>query len=660
MAAQISWGIVGTGSIAHTFAKAVIESKTGTLTGVGSRSQESADKFGAEFGIPNCHPTYEALLADPEIQAVYISTPHPMHAEWAIKAAGAGKHVLCEKPMTLNTPDSSVVIEAARRNNVFLMEAFMYRCHPLTQRVVEIVKSGEIGQVRMIDAGFSYHASEDPNSRIIRRDLGGGGVLDVGCYPTSFAKLIAAVALGRETAEPLEVKAVGQLHPEAGTDLYTAAVLRFEGGILAQVSTGVTLNQDSGARIYGSLGNISVPSPWFCGPQLIIELNSGEKREESIEPEASLYAIEVDTFAEGVVTGRAPYPAMTAEDTLGNMRILDKWRAEVGVVFDDEKEDATRETLDRKPLRQSADSKMKFARVPGLDKPVSQLVMGTMLEGAAPRLPQGFALFDDYFARGGNCYDTAHAYGTEHIVGKWLQSRGIREELVIIGKGAHTPNCTVEGIASELEQTLDALGTDYVDIYLMHRDNLDIPAGEFVEALNGHLQAGRMRAFGGSNWSIARLEEANAYAREKGLTGFTAVSNNFSLARLVNPMWSGCVAASDEASKEWFTRTQTANFAWSSQARGFFVRGAREFTADTELVNSWYSDDNFERLARVQKLAAERGTSPINIALAYVLAQPFPNFALVGPRSIDEMRSTFQGLEVELSADEVKWLDLKN
>ncbi|MDF2440282.1 MAG: hypothetical protein JWN98_1266, partial [Abditibacteriota bacterium] len=149
-----------------------------------------------------------------------------------------------------------------------------------------------------------------------------------------------------------------------------------------------------------------------------------------------------------------------------------------------------------------------------------------------------------------------------------------------------------------------------------------------------------------------------AYAQEKGLVGFSALSNNFSLARMVDPVWAGCVAASDPDSRAWLTEHQLPVFAWSSQARGFFVRGDRNFTSDEELVRCWYSDDNFQRLERAQELARQKNTSAINIAAAYVLAQPFLIFALIGPRFITETRSSLGAFDVELTPEEVRWLNL--
>jgi aryl-alcohol dehydrogenase-like predicted oxidoreductase len=192
----------------------------------------------------------------------------------------------------------------------------------------------------------------------------------------------------------------------------------------------------------------------------------------------------------------------------------------------------------------------------------------------------------------------------------------------------------------------------------MHRDNPAIPVGEFVDVLNRHQRAGKVRAFGGSNWTLERVQAANEYARQHGLSGFAAVSNNFSLARMVAPPWTGCITASDAGSRAWFAKTQTALFAWSSQARGFFTNRA-DRTDDAELVRCWFADDNFERRKRAYELAQRRNVAPINIALAYVLRQSFPTFALIGPRTLDEFHSSLPGLTVELLPEELQWLNLE-
>ena len=659
----LRWGILSTGNIARTFAKDLPRSNSGTLHAVASRSQESADAFAAKFGAAKSYASYDELLADPDVDAVYIATPHPLHLEWLLKAADAGKHILCEKPLTLNSPDASHAVEAARRNGVCLLEAFMYRCHPQTAMVVELVSSGALGKIKAIEATFSFQAGFDPDSRIYNLDLGGGGILDVGCYVASFARLVAGAANGKPFAEPVELKALGVLG-ETGADSYTVAVARFEGEIVAQLQTGVSLNGGGFCRIIGENATLRVPSPWFCGAvegrdETVLYLERDGKTEDIFVPfHRPLYAYEADALAEMVATGEVPRPAMGSDDALGNMRLLDTWRVQIGLLYPAE--------IGKTPVSIAVrPNEMRFRELRGVvdregkPKSISQIVMGTMLEGAIEQNAHGLALFDDFFERGGTTFDTAFIYG-EKVVGRWLQSRGVRDEVTILIKGAHPPHCSPEGFRRELHISLERLGVERGDVYMLHRDNTQIPVGEWVDALNDGLKAGLYGAYGGSNWSIERLQEANDYAKQHGLVGFSVASNNFSLARMVNPVWDGCIASSDAASRAWFEQTQTALFSWSSQARGFFARAAKDFTSDGELVRCWYGDDNFVRLERAQKLAKERGVSPIVVAAAYVLAQPFPIFALIGPREISETRDSFEALDLKLSAEDLRWLNLED
>jgi aryl-alcohol dehydrogenase-like predicted oxidoreductase len=276
---------------------------------------------------------------------------------------------------------------------------------------------------------------------------------------------------------------------------------------------------------------------------------------------------------------------------------------------------------------------------------------------------QAAILFDAYVEQGGNCFDTSWWYGqgaADRIIGRWMAARGLRKDTVVIAKGAHTPGCHPEELTRQLMASLEFLRTDRADIYFMHRDNEQIPVGEFVDVLNEHHRKGRIGVFGGSNWSLARVQAFNTYAAGKGLKGMGGVSNNFSLARMVKPVWDGCIAASEPAFRAWFEQTRTPLFAWSSQARGFFVRGDPAFTADAELSNAWYSDDNFERLRRARELAATKRVSANNIALAYVLAQRFPLFCLIGPATLGELRTTLPALSVTLTAEEMRWLNLED
>lgn len=665
MADTLTWGIIGTGSIARVFARGLAGSQTGRLVAVGSRSQESADRFGDEFDVPARHDSYEALLADADVQAVYISTPHPMHAEWAVKAAEAGKHLLCEKPIGINHAEAMAIFEAARRHDVFCMEAFMYRCHPQTARLVELIREKVIGEVRVIHATFSFHCPFDAASRIYANDLGGGAILDVGCYCTSMARLVAGVATGHDFAEPIDLKAVGHLG-STGVDEYTLAVLRFPGEIVAQLATGIAVNQEHVVRIFGTEGHIHVPNPWIPGPNgdatcIIVHRHGEEPREITSEPPAGLYAIEADTVARHLAERQAPCPAMSWNDTLGNMKTLDRWRDEIGLVYDSERPAAQTRTVHGRPLARRDDHNMRYGRIPGLDKPVSRLVMGVDHPAS---MPYAAILFDDFFERGGTCFDTAHIYGlgvAERLLGHWIANRAIRDQVVVLDKGAHTPNCNPDGLTRELFESLERLQTDYVDLYLLHRDNPDVPVSEFIDVLEEHREAGRIRAFGTSNWTIERFEAANEYARSKGVPGFVVSSNQLSLARMVEPPWPGCRSAGDPASRTWHERTQTILMPWSSQARGFFSRATDpDDRSDTELARCWFADDNFERLRRAREIAVARGVQPVQIALAYVLNQPFPTFPLIGPRTLAETRSSCEALEIELTPEERRRLNLED
>ena len=664
MGTMLRWGIIGTGGIARTFARGLARSTTGTLVAVGSREAETAERFGAEFGVDRRHASYTALLADSAVEAVYIAVPHPMHAEWAIQAADAGKHILCEKPLGLNHAEAMAIVEAARRNDVFLMEAFMYRCQPQTEKLVELIRAGAIGQVRVIDATFSFHARFDPESRTLNHALAGGGILDVGCYCTSMARLIAGVATGKAFAEPVDVTGAGHIGPVSRVDEWAVATLRFPGDILARLSTGVQLNQESVVRIWGSEGNILVPDPWFAGGEaghsrLVVKRNGQQAEEIHVDAGAALYTIEADVVARAIPAREASPPCMTAEDSLGNMQTLDRWRQAIGLVYDREQPTAATPPVHGRPLEVRSGSTMKYGELPGIGKRVSRLVMGVDNQRT---MPHAAVMFDDFFERGGTTFDTAYVYAggvSEKLLGQWVRNRGVREDVVILDKGGVTPFCDPENVAVQLRISLDRLQMDYVDLYMLHRDNPAIPVSEFIDALNEHKRAGRMRAFGASNWSLARVEEANTYAQSRGLDGFVAVSNNFSLAQMVEAPWSGCIASSDANSRAWFTRTQMPLMPWSSQARGFFAgRAHPDDRSDPELARCWYSDDNFERLARVEELARQRGVLPINIALAYVLCQPFPTFPLIGPRTLAETRTSWPALDIQLSLEELRWLSL--
>jgi predicted dehydrogenase/aryl-alcohol dehydrogenase-like predicted oxidoreductase len=663
---NVRWGLLACGGIAGAFAHGLKQTDTGKAMAVASRSIEKARKFAEQWGIPKAYGSYEDLLADSEIDAIYISTPHPMHAEWAVKAANAGKHILCEKPLAMNQYDAMTMIEAARRNNVLLMEAFMYRCHPQTAKIVELIRSGAIGQVRVINAVLSFNCGTgNPQGRLMNPELGGGGILDVGCYTTSMARLIAGAALGQDFAEPLDVQGAGHLG-QTGVDEWAVATLRFRNDIVARLSCGIQVNQDSHVVIYGSEGVITVPAPWFAqgreAGKVSFKLVQYGKGEQQIEIDApkGIYAIEADVAAAAIDSRVAPAPAMTPADSFGQAVTLDRWRACIGLGYACEKTEAYALPVDKRPLAVRPPNRMPYGELPGIGKPVSRLIMGTMVQQT---IAHATALFDEFFARGGNAFDTAHIYGggnTEKLLGQWIKNRNLREQVTVIVKGAHPPHCNPEGLVEQFKVSLERLGTTYADLYMLHRDNTDIPVGEFVDVLNELKAKGLVRAFGGSNWTPQRYEEANAYAARKGKTPFTILSNNFSLAQMVNPVWSGCVAASEPANLAWYMARQVPNLAWSSQARGFFVPGlaAPDKLDDKFMIHCWYSEDNFKRQARCFELAKTKNVHPMTIALAYVLAQKFPQWALIGPATLAEGVPSYEALDVALTDAEVKWLNL--
>ena len=225
------------------------------------------------------------MLADSEVEAVYIATLHPLHLEWIAHCVQAGKHVLCEKPLTMNLRQAKQAKKLADDHRCLLREAFMYRHHPQTERVVELVTSGVIGKVRMIEANFCYNSGEQPESRLQAKALGGGAILDIGCYTMSFARLIAGRAHGRLFAEPLELKAVGHIWiRRRKTDMWTTAVMRFEGDILAKATCALRMNHENAAVILGDKGRITVEMPWQCPGTIRVELDGKDSAQEIAMP----------------------------------------------------------------------------------------------------------------------------------------------------------------------------------------------------------------------------------------------------------------------------------------------------------------------------------------------------------------------------------------
>jgi predicted dehydrogenase len=345
---MLTWGLIGAGEIAYVFANAMRFSKTGRVGALASHSAERGQRMARDLNIPKVYDTYEALLADDTIAAVYIATLNPAHLEWALKSAAAGKHIVVEKPMGMNAAQVQAMIEAARAYDVFLMEGFMYRCHPQTRRTVELIREGAIGQVRVIRATFAFHGNGDLNARWYANELGGGGILDVGCYPASMVRLLAGAASDKPFLDPTEFRAVGVLG-STGVDHYTAAVAKFENNVVAEMVCGIEVDIPRGVSVFGSEGMLSIAEPWVpCSPcrtpflyvpldtqfpsgRILLERRGEEAKEIDVPTDRDLYTYEADTVAENLDKRQAP--AMSWDDSLGNARMLDRWLEAIGVRY---------------------------------------------------------------------------------------------------------------------------------------------------------------------------------------------------------------------------------------------------------------------------------------------------------------------------------------
>jgi aryl-alcohol dehydrogenase-like predicted oxidoreductase len=316
---------------------------------------------------------------------------------------------------------------------------------------------------------------------------------------------------------------------------------------------------------------------------------------------------------------------------------------------------------------------MQYGTLPGIDKPISRLVQGTDMFCDPDEKEKAFALYDAVFELGCTCMDTGHIYGggwNERIVGEWVNSRGHQDKMVILVKGAHhnqdRRRVTPFDIAADIHDSLARFKFDCLDLYILHRDDPSRPVGPIVEALNEHKAAGRIKAFGGSNWTAQRIQEANDYAKARGMTPFVASSPNYSLAEQIDEPWGECVSISGPTGADqraWYEEQQMAIFSWSSLARGFFSGQVSRSTADSyedEMCRRCYfSDANFERLDRVEKMAADKGLTVAQLAFAFVMSQPLEMFPLVGCRSGEEYQANIDAMEVKLTPEELAWLDLK-
>ena len=314
---------------------------------------------------------------------------------------------------------------------------------------------------------------------------------------------------------------------------------------------------------------------------------------------------------------------------------------------------------------------MKYGRVNGVGKPVARIVHGTTML-TTDAVEQGMNLLDGVFAAGGTTFDSAWNYGggeCERVLGAWMERRGNREQVVIITKGCHhnqdRDRVTPADLTSDLMDSLIRLRTDYVDLYLLHRDDPSLPVDAIVATMAEHHAAGRIHAYGGSNWSVPRIEEANAYAARHGLPAFAASSPNYSLAVQLRAPWAGCLSIGGHEAAEdrdWYRRTQLPVFSWSSLAGGFFSgrfgrdkprpdSGREELSAAT-----YCSDGNFTRLEAAQAIGRAHGVSAARVALAYIMQTGLDVYPIAASATPGEFADNAAALELELSVQDIERL----
>ncbi|MEK6236408.1 MAG: Gfo/Idh/MocA family oxidoreductase [Planctomycetales bacterium] len=320
MSDPMRWGVMGTGGIAAKFAAEAPENPSGELVAVGSRSAERARDFADQFGIERSGD-YDFLLNDQAVDAVYISLPNSLHHPWTLRALEAGKHVLCEKPIAADADQAVEMFDAAERAGRLLVEAFMYRAHPVIDKTIALVRGGTIGDLKLIRSHFTFNRDADPANVRYQPDLAGGSLMDVGCYCVNLARAIAG-------SEPTGMQVVAHRH-ETGVDDYAAGVLDFGGETLCAFTCGMTVESDRTTFIAGSQGHLELDLPWFSDGSLRI-VKPDQTETIVVESRLPAYALEAHRFATAARDEEPPW--LTREDSIGNMRVLDALRRQAGLI----------------------------------------------------------------------------------------------------------------------------------------------------------------------------------------------------------------------------------------------------------------------------------------------------------------------------------------
>jgi predicted dehydrogenase len=325
MADKIRWGILATGNITHKMVAGLQVLDDAEVAAVGSRSLASADAFADKYGIPRRHASYEALCADPEVDVIYVATPHSSHKDCAIMALNGGKAVLCEKPFTINRAEAAAVVAVAREKKLFLMEAMWTRFLPSVVQARRWVKEGRIGTPQMVYADFGFRAEYDEECRLFDPAFGGGGLLDVGVYAVSFAAMVFGAA-------PNRIASMAEIGPTKVDDT-NAAVLGYPGGGLALVSSAVRAETQQEARIVGTKGMIHLPSPFWCGTTATLTVNESAPETFALPYDGNGYNCQAQEVMDCMRSGKLESEVMPLDESIAIMDTLDKMRAQWGLKY---------------------------------------------------------------------------------------------------------------------------------------------------------------------------------------------------------------------------------------------------------------------------------------------------------------------------------------
>ncbi|HAL46104.1 MAG: hypothetical protein A2Y12_06720 [Planctomycetes bacterium GWF2_42_9] len=329
MADKIRWGIVGTGGIAHKFAEALAVLPYAQLTAVSSRKMETAEKFAAQFNIPNCHIGANSLAKDNNVDVVYIATPHPNHKAETILCLDNGKAVLCEKPFAMNSIEVTEMIHAAKKNKVFLMEAMWMYFFPAISKIRQIISNGDLGDISLITSNFCFDCSDNEKQRLIDPNLGGGSLLDIGIYDIAFAQMV----YGKEPSNIASLAHFGS----TGVDEQASMIFQYEKGQIASMNCSFHLAMPCAASIFGTKGRIEIPKDFFHPDKFIVTIGSSRQKEYSFDRLGNGYTYEALEVMQCIRNKKTESDIMPLSVSIAFINTMDKIRHQWKLVYPMEK-----------------------------------------------------------------------------------------------------------------------------------------------------------------------------------------------------------------------------------------------------------------------------------------------------------------------------------